>query len=86
MMIATAFEHNIECGDFSVPEKVDLLYLVDRFVERKLNIYQIENKRDDITNSSVQDDHELLTEMFLSNFQMCALVVQQIFRDLWTRF
>jgi len=75
MMIATAFEQNVECGDFSVPEKVDLLYLFDRFVQRKLHIYQIEKKMDDITNSSVQDDHELLTEMFLTNFQRCALVV-----------
>jgi ankyrin repeat protein len=74
-MIATAFEQNVECGDFSVPEKVDLLYLFDRFVQRKLQIYQIEKKRDDITNSSVQDDHELLIEMFLCNFQRCALVV-----------
>jgi ankyrin repeat protein len=75
MMIATAFEQNVEYGDFGVPEKVDLLYLFDRFVERKLHIYQIEKKRDDITISSVQDDRELLTEMFLSNFQRCALVV-----------
>jgi ankyrin repeat protein len=75
MMIATAFEQNVECGDFSVPEKVDLFYLFDRFVERKLYIYQTEKKKDDITNSCVQDDHELLTEMFLSNFQRCALVV-----------
>ena len=75
IMIATAFEQNVECGDFSVPEKVDLLYLFDRFVQRKLQIYQIEKKRDDITNSSVQDDHELLIEMFLCNFQRCALVV-----------
>jgi len=75
MMIATAFEQNVECGDFSVPEKVDLLYLFDRFVQRKLHIYQIEKKGDDITNSSVQDDHELLTELFLTNFQRCALVV-----------
>lgn len=75
MMIATAFEQTVECGDFSVPEKVDLFYLFDRFVERKLHIYQIEKKRDDITNSSVRDDNELLTEMFLSNFQKCALVV-----------
>jgi hypothetical protein len=75
MMIATAFEQNVECGNFSVPEKVDLYHLFERFVKRKLHIYHTEKKRDDITNSSVQDDHELLTEMFLSNFQRCALVV-----------
>jgi ankyrin repeat protein len=75
VMTATAFEKNVERGDFSVPEKVDLLYLIERFVERKLHIYQIEKKMDDITNSSVQDDHELLTETFLNNFQRCALVV-----------
>jgi ankyrin repeat protein len=75
MMIATAFEQNVECCKFSVPEKMDLLYLFERFFERKLNIYQIEKKRDDVTNPSVQDDRELLIEMFLSNFQCCALVV-----------
>jgi ankyrin repeat protein len=75
MMIATAFEQKVESGDFSVPEKVDLCYLFERFIERKLHIYQTEKKRDDITKSSVQDDHELLTEVFLSYFQSCALVV-----------
>jgi ankyrin repeat protein len=78
-MIATAFEVNLDTslksGDFSLPEKMDLLYLYDRFVERKLHIYQTEKKRDDVTNASVQDDHELLTKMFLKNFEMSALIV-----------
>ncbi|KDR16617.1 uncharacterized protein LOC110832431 isoform X1 [Zootermopsis nevadensis] len=78
-MIATAFELNLETslksGVLSLPEKMDLLYLYDRFVKRKLHIYQIEKKRDDITNASVQDDHELLTKIFLKNFERSALTV-----------
>jgi ankyrin repeat protein len=74
-MIAIAFEQNVESGDFNVPEKVDLLYLFERFVKFKLHIYQREKKRDDVTNCSVQDDQEILTQIYMKNFERSALVV-----------
>jgi len=43
--------------------KLNLLYLYDTFLERKLNIYETENKREDLTNANVRDDHEILKKI-----------------------
>jgi hypothetical protein len=71
MMVATSFELDtqtiLKSDNYIAPENTDLLYVYHRFVEKNLLVYQIEKKGDDDTNASVQDDHELLINMFLKN-------------------
>jgi ankyrin repeat protein len=69
MMIATAFELNVETGDFSLPESLDLVYLYGRFFERGLHNYQLQKKKE-----GVQSNHEMLTSKFLKNVERCALI------------
>jgi ankyrin repeat protein len=48
--------------------------LYEEFIEKKLHIYLTEKQKADTTNSSVQDDHEDLKHIYLTNFEKCALV------------
>jgi hypothetical protein len=78
-MIASAFEENLETyletGLTSLPGKLDLLHFYDTLVERNLHIYETEKKREDITKASVQDDHEILKDIYLENLEICSLIV-----------
>jgi hypothetical protein len=62
IMVATSFELDIETilksdnYTYIAPENIDLLYVYHRFVEKKLQVYQIQKKLDDDTNAGVQDD------------------------------
>jgi hypothetical protein len=82
-MIACAFEGNLDMflrsGEISLPEKLDLLYLYDKFIESKLHIYEREKKMGDMTNASVQDDHERLMETYVKNLEKCSLLVTEPF-------
>jgi len=76
-MIATVYEKYVDESLNSeewIPPMIDLVYLYEKFVERKLHIYLTEKQKADITNSCVQDDHEDLKVIYLKNFEKCALV------------
>ena len=79
VMIASAFEENLEMSletaKISLPDKLDLLVVYDRFIERKLHIYETEKKRVDWTNVSNQDDHESWMEIYMENLEKCSLLV-----------
>ena len=78
-MIACAFEKNLETslnsGIISLPDKLDLLELYDKSIERKLHTYETDKKREDLTNVGVQDDHERLMEIYTENLEKCSLLV-----------
>ena len=78
-MIASALEGklgtSLETGENSLRGKLDLLYLCDTFVEKKLHSYETEKKRDNLTNVIVQDDHEMLKNIYLENLEKCTLLV-----------
>jgi ankyrin repeat protein len=76
-MIATVYEKYVDESLNSeewIPPMIDLVYLYEKFVERKLHIYLTEKQKADITNSCVQDDHEDLKDIYLKYFEKCALV------------
>jgi len=45
------------------------------FIERKLHVDETEEKGEDLTDASVQDDHEMLNKMYLENLEKCILLV-----------
>jgi ankyrin repeat protein len=76
-MIATVYEMEVKACLSStdlIEPRIDLVNLYEKFVERKLHIYLTQKQKADITNSSVQDDNEILKKEFLKNFEKCALV------------
>jgi len=79
IMIASAFEEDLETyletTEISLPEKRELLELHDKRIERKLHTYETEKKREDLTNASVQDDHEILKNIYLENLEKCSMIV-----------
>jgi hypothetical protein len=79
MLIASASGENLETyletGNISLPDKLNLLELYNKFIERKLHIDATEEKREDVTNASVQDDHEMLKKIYLENLEKCSLLV-----------
>jgi len=79
MLIASASEENLETylktGNISLPDKLNLLELYGKFIERNLHIDATEEKREDLTNASVQDDHEMLKKIYLENLEKCSLLV-----------
>jgi hypothetical protein len=78
-IIATALEMDVEMHlksrDFNVLPKIDLLYLYDRIVESKLYTDETEEKREDLTNASVQDNQEMSNKTYLENLEKCSLLV-----------
>jgi ankyrin repeat protein len=76
MMIAAVCEADMETffnwGDWFWP-KTGLVNLYEKFVEIKLDIYLEEKQKADKTNCSVLNDHEYLKEIYLENFEKCAL-------------
>jgi hypothetical protein len=56
-----------------IHSKIDLFNLYERFVERKLHIYLTEKQKPDTNNPYVLNDHELLKQIYLENFEKCAL-------------
>jgi hypothetical protein len=78
-MIATVFERNLETSlekrEISLPEKLDLLELYDKCIEKKLDIYEREKKKEDFTKASVQNDHEILTEISVEKLEKCSLLI-----------
>jgi hypothetical protein len=78
-MIANAFEKNFETSlereKVSLPAKLDLLDLYDKFIERKLHIHETEKKIEDLSKASVQDDDETLKEISGENLEKCSLLV-----------
>jgi len=79
IMIASAFEENLEryleTGEKILPGKPEFLHWYDAFVERKLHIYETEKKKEDLTKASVQDDHEILKNIYPENLEKCSLSV-----------
>jgi hypothetical protein len=79
VMIASAFEENLETSldtaKISLPDKLDLLDLYKRFIERKLHIYETEKKRVDLKNACRRDDHKSWMEIYMENLEKCSLLV-----------
>jgi hypothetical protein len=76
-MIATVCEKDVDLSlnsEYWIPPRIDLVDLYEKFVERKLHVYLTEKQKANITNSSVQDDHEDLKHTYLNNFEKSALV------------
>jgi ankyrin repeat protein len=77
MMIATVYEKDVDMclnSEEWIPPSIDLVNLYKEFVEIKLHIYLTEKQKADTTNSCVQDNHEDLKDIYLNNFEKCALV------------
>jgi hypothetical protein len=76
-MVATVYEMDVKACLSStdwIEPRTNLVNLYEKFVERKLHIYLIEKQKADITNSSVLDNLEFLKQIYLMNFEKCALV------------
>ena len=78
-IIATCLElvlvKHLKSRNFNAPTKIDLIDVYDTFVERKFHIYETEKKREDFMNASVQDDHEILKEIYLEKLEKSSLLV-----------
>jgi len=59
----------------SLPWNLNILLLYEALVTRKLDSYETDKKREDLTNASVQDDNENLKEITLKNLEKCSLLV-----------
>jgi hypothetical protein len=70
-MIAAVCETDMETEDLW-PE-IDLVNLYETFVERKLHIYLTEKQKPDTTKPCLLNDHELLKQIYVENFEKCAL-------------
>jgi hypothetical protein len=75
-MIATVYEMEVKTwlnSEHRIEPRFDLVNLYEKFVERKLHIYQTEKQKADITNPSLLDDLEDSKQRLLMNFEKCAL-------------
>jgi hypothetical protein len=77
MMIATAFKMDVEAhlnSEDCTEPRIDLCDLYSSFVKMKLQTYLTKSQKDDITNASVLDFHVDWKQIYLKNFEKCALV------------
>jgi hypothetical protein len=75
-MIAAVCETDMETffnSEYWIHPKIDLFNLYERFVETKLHICLTEKQKPDTNNPCVRNDHELLKQIYLENFEKCAL-------------
>jgi hypothetical protein len=77
IMIASALEGKLESKVKSrlTTDKLNLLYLYDKFVERKIYIEETEKKTEDFTNASLRDDRGMSKKIYLENLEKCSLLV-----------
>ena len=79
IMIASALEGKLETSlnseIINLTSNLNLIYLYDTFVERKLYNDAIEKKVADLTEFSIQDDQEMLSKIYLENLEKCSLLV-----------
>ncbi|XP_069677374.1 uncharacterized protein [Periplaneta americana] len=83
LMLAEVFENEAyrysESGKMSLPHKLDLLQLYNKFVDRKWDIYVAEKARKNMSNVMVAEECRQLRDVFEENHMVCA--VHSLFGD-----
>jgi hypothetical protein len=77
-MLAEAFNpqalHYSETGEDTLPNKLNLLEVYERFRDRKWEIYQQDRIRIDTSNPGVTKISKILKKVFIQNHMECALI------------
>ncbi|KAJ4443200.1 hypothetical protein ANN_04867, partial [Periplaneta americana] len=77
LMLAEVFQNEAcqycQSGEISLPLKLDVLQLYNRFMDRKWEIYMREKLSGNLTNVGLCWDYEQLKEMFEESHMACAM-------------